>query len=178
MKSKITVVTILVALTFCTIPSAQNRTSMSGPPLSTSFASSDDGYPLLAAPAKLSYRDGRRSKGDRILIMTGGLMLGLAWFTSVMIGAMVIEANEKVGARMMIPYVGTAEIGVEVINETGFFGFIFFVPTMVQVTGTGLLIAGLTIRARHKRAFYSSRLSAAPLIYRQGGGGLGVSFAM
>ena len=113
-----------------------------------------------------------RSRSARRKIKAGGLMLGIGWAVPAVIGLAVMDFGDTaMGARMLIPYYGLSEAGAKVADETIFFAVPMFFPSIVQAVGTGLLIAGLA--NRNNRRFYAS-----PVLYREGGAGVGVSFAM
>lgn len=116
-----------------------------------------------------------RSPRAKRRLKIGGLMLGIGWAVPAAVGLMCMDAGiPAVGARMMIPYYGFAEIGVEVADEVIMPAIPLFIPSMVQLVGTGFLISGAAGRADPRRR----HLSATPIIYREGGGGMGVSVTM
>lgn len=114
-----------------------------------------------------------RTRSARRRIKIGGLMLGIGWAVPAMVGLAVMDLADDaaVGARMLIPYYGLSEAGVIIADNTLFFAVPCFFPSIVQVVGTCLLFSGLTSKGPR-------RFSAAPVLYKEGGGGVGMSFAM
>lgn len=110
-------------------------------------------------------------------IRIGGLMLGIGYAVPAITGLFMLDLgeNKAMGARMLIPFCGFSEAGVKVMDSSFMLGALMFVPSIVQITGAGILISGISERNRNSMGGY---ISAAPVIYREGGGGIGVSVTM
>ena len=117
------------------------------------------------------------SRKARRKIRIGGLMLGIGYAVPAITGLFMLDLgeNKAAGARMLIPYVGYSEAGVGLMDASFMLGALMFVPSIVQLTGTGILISGISQRNRYR---VTGHISAAPVIYREGGGGIGVSVTM
>ncbi len=112
-------------------------------------------------------------RSARRQLKVGGLMLGIGWAVPAVVGLILIDAGSPaMGARMLIPFYGFAEAGVKAAAEFVTLAIPLFFPSIVQLVGACLLLSGASKRNRYRR------IAAAPVIYREGGGGLGVSFAL
>jgi hypothetical protein len=141
--------------------------------LGSSFGSSFEPYIGSGfdyrAPSSYSHRKAKRA------FRIGALMLGIGWAVPAMAGLVVMDAGDTaMGARMFIPYVGLSEAGVAVAEEAISLAIPMFIPTIVQLVGTGFTIAGVYRKTRQT----SYQFSAAPLLYKEGGGGVGMSLTM
>jgi hypothetical protein len=116
-----------------------------------------------------------RPRKARRKIKAGALMLGIGWAVPAVIGLTLLDFGETaMGARMLIPYYGLSEAAVTVADETIMLAIPLFFPSIVQVVGTGFLIAGVF----DKNRLVSNRFSAAPVLYKEGGGGVGVTVTL
>ncbi len=115
----------------------------------------------------------------RPLIISGAIALGVGYIVSFTVGGVLaFDANEDGAAFMLIPFVGNPIYMAILLGEEAdrraedeyyserpmfFISLALLIPTIAQVTGLSLLIAGLVKRSRYKKQ-QTPAVSVAPFV--------------
>ena len=104
---------------------------------------------------KLFPREGRK------LRIAGGAVLGGGYLVSAIIGTIFLAKSDRAGGYFYIPLAGSAVYGIDLAADgfssggfgvlEGIIGILTTLPSLAQITGTSLLIAGIVKGYRARR---------------------------